>query len=160
MFLDTLDGALNLVEQGQHIAGIARIPLGHSVGKDKARGRFRRDTGLTTKLRGAIALAFEDGSDGEIVGIDKFTVTEFFPLGELGGLLADVRMAAHRRVERLGQTLARGSLSAVACVKELLGLLPKRGDGLAKFQELLFSLAHPVSRRRARALGIGGQSTA
>jgi hypothetical protein len=39
-YLDTLDGALDLVESGQHIAGIVRIPLGHSVGKDKARGRF------------------------------------------------------------------------------------------------------------------------
>ena len=140
--LDTRDGALDLVEQGQHRAGIVRIPLGHPIGKDKTRGRFRRDTGLSTKLRGAIALAFEDGSDAEIVGIDEFTVAEFFPVGELGGLRADVRMAAHRRVERIGQTLARGTAQRCRLCKELLGLLPKRGDGLAKLQELLFSVAH------------------
>ena len=57
--LDTLDGALDLGEQGQHRAGIVRIPLGYSRGKEKARCRFRRDPGLATKLRGAIALAFE-----------------------------------------------------------------------------------------------------
>ena len=89
-----------------------------------------------------MALAFEDGSDGEIVGIDELTVAEFFPLGELGGLLADVRMAAQRCVERIGQTLARGVAQRCRLRKELLGLLPKHRDGLAKLQELLFSLAH------------------
>ena len=142
--LDTRDGALDLVEQGQHRAGIVRIPLGHPIGKEKARGWFRRDTGLATKLRGAIALAFEDGSDGEIVGIDQFTVAEFFPLGERGGLRADVRMAAHRRVERIGQTRARGVAQRCRLVKELLGVLPKRGEGLSKRKELLVSLAHQL----------------
>ena len=32
--LDTLDGVLDLVEQGQHIAEIARIAYGYKVGKD------------------------------------------------------------------------------------------------------------------------------
>ena len=133
---------MDLVEQGQHIAGIARIALGHAVGKDKARGRLRHDPGLATKLRGAIALAFEDGGNGEIVGIDEFTVAEFFALGEPCGLLADVRMAAQRRVERLAKRWRWASLSVGRLVKELLGLLPKRGDGLAKRQELLFRVAH------------------
>ena len=79
---DTVDGALDLVKQGQHIAGIARIALGHTIGKDKARGRFRHNTGLSTKLGGAIALPFEDGGNGGIVGIDDFTVAEFLALGE------------------------------------------------------------------------------
>ena len=70
--------------------------------KEKARGRVRRDTRLATKLRGAIALAFENGRDGEIVGIDEFTVAEFFALGEPCGLLADVLMVAYRRVAGLG----------------------------------------------------------
>src|SRR5215471_14370138 len=140
--LDTLDGALDLVEQGQHRAGIVRIPFGYSRGKDKARGRFRRDPGLSTKLSGAIALAFEDRSDGEIVGIDQFAVAEFFPLRELGRLLTDMRMTVHRHVERLGQTLACSIAQRCRLRQELLGLLAHRGDRLAQFQELLFRVAH------------------
>ena len=60
-------------------------------------------------------------------------------MGEPCGLLrADVRMAAHRRVERLGDTLARGVTERRRLVKEVLGLLPQRGDGLAKLQERVF----------------------
>jgi hypothetical protein len=69
-------------------------------------------------------------------------VAELLPLGEPFGLLADVRMAVHRRLERLGETLARGGAEHCRLGKELLGLLPKRGDGLAKLQELVFRLAH------------------
>ena len=93
-------------------------------------------------MRGAIALAFEDRSKGEIVGIDEFTVAEFFPLGELGGLLPDVRMVAHRRVERIGQTLARGVAQRCRLRQELLRLLLKGDDGLAQLEELLFRLAY------------------
>jgi hypothetical protein len=58
------------------------------------------------------------------------------------GLLTDVRMAAHRRVERIGETLALGLAQGRRPVKELLSLLPKRGDGLSKLQELLLSVAY------------------
>ncbi len=77
--LDALDGPLDLVEQGQHIPGIARIALGHKVGKEETRGRFRDDTGLSAKLRRAIALAFDNGSNRGIVGIDKFTKASVKP---------------------------------------------------------------------------------
>ena len=139
---DTVDSLLHLVDEGQHITGIARIALRYPAGKDKARRGLREDAGLPTKLGRAIALAFHDGGDGRIIGIDEFTVAEFFPVGELGGLLTDVRMAAHRHVERLGQTLARGVAQCCRLCKELLGLLLKRIDGLAKLQELLFSVAY------------------
>ena len=79
--LDVCNRPLDFGQQGQDIAGIARIPFRHPVGKDKARGRVRRDAGLAAKLRGTIALAFEDGSDSEIVGIDQFTVTVVFGRG-------------------------------------------------------------------------------
>ena len=69
-------------------------------------------------------------------------MAELFALGELGGLLADVRMPAQRRAERLGQTLARGVAQRGRLPKERLGLLPKCGDGLAQLQELLFRVAH------------------
>jgi hypothetical protein len=139
--LDTLDGALDLSEPGQHRAGSVRIALGDSRGKEKARGRFRRAPGLAPKLRGAIALACEDGSHGELVGLDQLTVVEFFSLRAGGRLLTDVRMAVHRRVERLGQALARGIAQRCRLRQELLGLLPQRGDGLAQLQELLFRVA-------------------
>jgi hypothetical protein len=51
-------------------------------------------------------------------------------------------MAAHRRVECLGETLARGVAERCRLDKEVLGLLPKRGEGLAKLQELVFRVAH------------------
>jgi hypothetical protein len=51
-------------------------------------------------------------------------------------------MAAHRRVERIGQTLALGVAQSCRLRKAVLGLLPKRGNGLAKLKEVLFSLAH------------------
>ena len=141
-WLDAFNRPLDLGKEGQDIAGIVRIPLGHPVGKEKARGRVRRDTGLATKLRGAIALAFEDGRDGEIVGIDEFTVLEFFALGEPCGLLTDVLIVVHRRGERRGETCALGVAQRCRLGKESLGVLPKRCDGLSKLKELLFRLAH------------------
>jgi hypothetical protein len=79
---DAVDGTLDLVEQGQHLAEIARVARWSVVGKDKARGRFRDNTRLSTELGGAIALAFHDGGDGQVVRIDEFTVAEFLTLGE------------------------------------------------------------------------------
>lgn len=79
---------------------------------------------------------------GEIRGMDKCRVAAFFALGERGGLCADVGMTAHRRAERLGPTLARGVVPRCRLREELLGVVPKRGDGLAQCQELVFRVAH------------------
>jgi hypothetical protein len=57
-------------------------------------------------------------------------------------LLADVRMAVHRRVERLGATRACGVAERRRLGEELLGLLPKRSDGFSQLQKLLFRVAH------------------
>jgi hypothetical protein len=140
--LDVCNRSLDFRQEGQDRAGIARSPFWHVVRKDKARGRVRHDAGLAAKLRGTIALAFEDGSDSESVGIDQFAVTQFLAVGEPCGLLAEVCMAAHRSVERLGDTLALGVTQGRRLVQEVLGLLPKRGNRLSKLQELLFRLAH------------------
>ena len=159
--LDAFDGLLDLVEQGQHIAGIARIALGHTVGKDKARGRLRHDAGLAAKLGGAIALAFEDGGNGGIVGIDDFTVAEFFALGEPCGLLADVRMARCIAALNVAANRSRcGVTERCRLGQEVLGLLPKRGDGLAKLRGAAVPCGAPVSRRHGPAHGTGGQSAA
>src|ERR1700730_13243695 len=121
--LDALGGPLDLVEQGQHIPGIARIARGHKVGKDETRGRFRDDTGLSAKLRRAIALAFDNGSNRGIVGIDKFTVAELLAWGEPRRLPADVLMGAHRRAQLTSKTLALGLTQRLCLFKTLLGLL-------------------------------------
>ena len=80
---DAVDGTVDLVEQGQHIAEIARVAPWYVVGKDKARGRFRDNTRLSTELGGAIALAFQDGGDGQVIRINELTVAELLALGEL-----------------------------------------------------------------------------
>jgi hypothetical protein len=53
-------------------------------------------------------------------------------------------MAAHRRGERLGETLARGVAERRRWGKELLDLLPQRGDRLSQLQKRLFRVAHQV----------------
>src|SRR5215813_702912 len=103
---DPCDGRVDFVHERHDVAGIARIPCRHAVRKDKARGWVRCDTGLPAKLGGTIALAFDDGRNGEIVGIDQFTVPQFLALSEPSGLLADVRMTVQGRLERLGDSLA------------------------------------------------------
>jgi hypothetical protein len=144
--LDALGGPLDLVEQGQHITGIARIALGDKVGKDKTGGRFRDDTGLSAKLGRAIAFAFDNGSNRGIVGIDQFKVAELLAMGEPCGLLADVLMGAHRRAQLMGKTLALGLTERLGLFQTLLGLVGKGFDGLAKCEELLFGLSHQLDK--------------
>ena len=137
-----LDGAWDLVEHGQHRAGLGRMPLRDSRGQEQARGRCRRDPGLATTLRRAMALACEDRSASERVGLDQLAVAEFLPLGELGRLLTDRWMIVPRRIERLDQTLARGLAPRWRLRQELWGLLTQHGHGLAQCQERLFRVAH------------------
>lgn len=141
---DALGGTLDLVEQGQHRPGIARVALRHKVGKDTTGRWFRHDAGLAPKLRWAITLAFENRSNGRIVGIDKFKVTELFALGEPLGLPTDVRMGAQACGQRTAETFTRGLAQGRRLFKVLLGLLSKGFDGLAKRKELLFRLAHQL----------------
>jgi len=89
-----------------------------------------------------MAFAFEERRDGQILGIDALRVAEFFAVGELGGLCADLGMAAHRRAERIDPTLARRVAQRCRLREELLGLVPQRGDGFAQLQELVFRVAH------------------
>ena len=156
---DTVDGALDLVEQGQHIAGIARITLGHTIGKDKARGRLRHNARFAAKLSRAIALPFDDGGNGGIVGIDDFTVAELLALRESLRLLTDVLLGLHRRVQLTGPTLTVGVLKVVGMVKELLCLLSKCLDGLAECQELSFSMAHQCHEDAALPPALAAKTT-
>ena len=146
-YRDTLDSAWDLVEEGQHLAGIAGIPRRHSVGTEKARRRGRRDPRLATKLRGAMALACEDGSAGALVGIDEFPVTALVAVAEACGLRAEGRLAAQRPVERLGDPAGAGRAAPVRS-----WALPAPGASVP--------CGAPMSPRRALALGMGGHSIA
>ena len=137
---------LDFVQQGQDITGIAWIPFRDAIRKDKARGRVGRDPRLTPKLHGAIALAFEDGRDRQIVGIDEFTVRQCLAMDEPGGLLADVGMVIQGRAERLGETLALPIAQRCRLDQEALGLLPQSGDGLPQLQQFLFCVAHQLHK--------------
>ena len=106
--LDPLYGPLDLVKQGQYITRITRIPWGHEGGEDKTGRGFRCDAGLSAKLCRAIALAFDNRSNGGIVGIDQFTMAELVAVGKPCGLLPDVFMVAHCRGESQSETLALG----------------------------------------------------
>src|SRR5262249_171098 len=114
---------------------IARMPCGHAVGKDKARGWVRRDAGLAAKRYETVALACEDGRHRASVGIDQFTVRECLSLGEPGRLLAGVRMAGQGCGEGRGDTLTLGVPARRRLVQKTLGLLPQYGNGRAKLQE-------------------------
>ena len=139
---DTGDGALDLVEQGEPITRIARIPLGHQRGKDKTGRWFRGDAGLSPKLRGTIALPFDNGGNRKVVGIDQFIVAQLLALGQPCGLFTDVCMVVHRRGESQGETLTLGLTQGTRLCQALLGLEGKGFDRLPECKELLFSVAH------------------
>ena len=127
-----VDGVLHLVEQGQHIARITRIARGHPIGKDKAGRGLRQDTGLATKLGRAIALAFEDGGNGGIIGIDDFAVGQFFALGQALRLLGDVPMGGAGGLQVAQQTLALGLAPGAVLVQACSGLLGPGRNGIAQ----------------------------
>ena len=113
-------GLLDLVQQGQHIAGITRIPLRDEVGKDKTSRGFGGEAGLSAKLCRAIALAFDNGGDGEIIGVDQFPVAELLAMGQLGRLFPDEVIVVHRRRECKGETHTLGFLQRMRLYEVLL----------------------------------------
>ena len=139
-----VDGALDLVDQRQPVASITRITLGHEVGKDQPGGGFRDNAGLAAKLCRAIAFALDNGSHGEIVGVDHLSVLEFLALGEPFGLLTDVLIVTQGRSEGMGEPLPLGFAEPCRLLQAFLDLLGERGDGLTQLQELAFGLAHEL----------------
>ncbi len=142
--LDTLDGALDLGDQRQTIARVARIALGRAVGKDKTGRWVRRDAGLAAKLCRAIALAFDHGGHGGIVGVHHLTVAALLALGEPGGLGAQVRRVAHGHRQRTSEPLTLGLTQRRRLCKTRLGLLAKGCDGFPQFQALVCGVAHEL----------------
>jgi len=68
---------LDFVQEGQHIAGITRIPSGTRLARESP-WQDRRSRAVTKAARDN-CLAFEDGSDGEIVGMTSLQWGSFFP---------------------------------------------------------------------------------
>jgi hypothetical protein len=139
---DTVESALDLIEPGHHRAGIAWLALRHPIGKDKTWGRFRHHAGLSPKLSRAMALPFENGGNGGIVGLDECTVAALLAVREPPRWRAAVLLARHGHVQRTGQTLTVGGLQVGGVVKEWLRLQATGLEGLAKGEELSCSWAH------------------
>ena len=112
------------------------------MGKEITGGRLRDDPGLAAELSRTIALAFDNRGNRGIVGIDDFAVSEFFALGELFGLLAELLMMAHRGGQALAEPLTLSLTQRRRLLQRRLSLLSQRGDGFAHLKELLFGLAN------------------
>src|SRR5262249_16622636 len=142
---NTVDGVLDPLEQRQSITRVARIALWHQRGKDKTGGGFRSNARLSAKLRRTIALTFENGSNGGIVGIDQFCVAQLLAVGQPGRLVTDGYMAVHRRGEGKSETLTLGLGQRAGLVETPFGLEGKGVDRLTECQELVFRVAHRLN---------------
>ena len=156
---DTVDGALDLVEQGQSITRIARVALGYQRGKDTTSGWFRGDARLSAKWRRTIALPFDNGGNGEIVGIDQFIVAQRLAVGQLCGLFTDVFMVAQRRGKGQGETLTLGLRQGECLCETLFGLEGKGFDRLTACKELLFSVSHQLDEDVPLAAAASAKTT-
>ena len=144
--LDAVKSPLDCVQERHDGAGSARMPCGHPVCTAKAGGRGRRAPRRATTLRGALALAFAQGSDGELVGLDECPVTEFVAVGEPVGWCAPGRLAAPRRVARLGYPLALGVAQRGRLGQQVLRVRAQRGPGRANLAALLCCVAHEFDK--------------
>jgi hypothetical protein len=138
---------------------IARIALGHQSGKDKTGCWFRCDAGLSAKLRGTIALPFDNRGNGGIVGVDQFIVVQLLALGQPGGLFTDVCMVAHRRGEGKGETLTLGLTQGARLFEALFGLESKGFDRLTECKELLFSVSYQLDEDMSLAATASAKTT-
>lgn len=89
---DPCDGLLDFVDQRQRIAGITGIAHRQVESQDKTRCRLGDDARLPTALDWAVALAFENGGNGEIIGTHNFALTLLLALGQLTRLFINLLM--------------------------------------------------------------------
>jgi hypothetical protein len=90
--------------------------------------------------------------------MDPVTVTQFWAVDQPDGLLADARMAAQGRGERLGGTRALGVAQRHGLGEEGLGVRPQRRNRLAKLQTPLFRVAHQVHQDVPVAAALAAQA--
>jgi hypothetical protein len=89
---DPCDGLLDFVDQRQRIAGITGITHRQVDSQDETRCRLGDDARLPTELDRAVALAFENGGNGEIIGTDNFALLLVLALGQLTRLFTNLLM--------------------------------------------------------------------
>ena len=68
------DRRVDVVNQGHHIGGIIGVAFGQMQPEDKTGGHFGDDPRLAAELDRTIALAFDNGGNTSIIGIDDFGV--------------------------------------------------------------------------------------
>src|SRR6266850_8318017 len=133
---------LHFVNQGQHRAGITGVTHGQMQGKDEAGGWFGNNPGLAAKLGGAVALAFANGGNRGIVGIDNFTLGQGFAVGEPTGLGGDLVMGCEGSFELGVQALPLALSQLRRALHVRLRGPRQQPHRLPSLQQLLFRLAH------------------
>ena len=63
--------------------------MGSTSAKDKAGGHLGDESGLFAKLCRTVTLAFDNGGNGAIIGIDDFGLIQLFALGQAARLALD-----------------------------------------------------------------------
>src|SRR6516164_6164818 len=96
---DEVDGPVHLVEQGQHIARITRVALGHPMRKDKAGSGLGEQTDFAPELGWTMAFAFDYRGNGGVIRMDDFALTERFALGQALRLFGDLPMRVARGLQ-------------------------------------------------------------
>ena len=153
-------GRLHFVDQGQHIADITGIPHRQLHGEDEARGGLGDNARFAAKLGGAVALAFANGGNGGIVGIDDFTLGQGLALGEAPGLGGDLLMGdkGHGQLGVQARPLLLGQLRGALHLR-LRGPRQSPPPG-SRSSAAAFPSGAPSSQTPCSARGTGGQSGA
>ena len=142
---DLRTSVLHFVDQGQHIAGIRGISYREMHGEGEARGYLGDHTGFFAKLRGTVALAFENRRNGDIIGIDDFAMGQRRAMREASGLFFNPLMALHSVLELRGLAplyVRKRHLS----VQVLLGCLCQGQDVLPHLKQMLFDLVYQLRK--------------
>lgn len=152
------DGRLDFINEGYHIAGIARIATREMRGKNKARGGLRDDPWLAPKLSRTVAFALEDRGNSTVIGIDDFVLAQPFALGQTPRLLADVTMGLQGDLQVVQPACTLGFGQMGGALEALLCGLGQGGNGVATLQKLLFSLAHQADKDFALATALAAKA--
>ena len=155
---DLAQGVLHFVDQGDHIARITGVAHGQMQSKDEAGGWLSNNPGLAAKLGGAVALAFANGGNGGIVGINNFTLGQDLAIGKPAGLGKDLVMGC----ESAGELSAQAPLLVLRQVRRALHALlrgPRQPyNWLPGLQQLRFRLAHQGHKHLALAPALAAKA--
>src|SRR5713226_1020392 len=155
---DLANSVLPLVDQGQPRAGISRISHWQLKGEDKARGGLGENAGFAAKLGGTVTLAFANRCNGEIVGIDEFTLGQRLAMGEAAGLSGDLLVGREGRLELGVQACPLALRQLPRAVYALLRGPRQLHHRLPALQQLRFRLAHHAPKPFALAPALAAKA--